>query len=95
MPQASERRASPRCGAIGNRSCILLAIPMGLRRIESRLINISREGALIATESPPPCETRVSVRVENPVKMDWVEAIIVRADCGRQVGVRFTDGSGR
>jgi hypothetical protein len=92
VPHPSERRAAPRCSAVQNRSTIEFATGQERRRIAARLINISREGALVATENPPPCATPISLRIENPVRTDWVDATIVRVDLNRQIGLRFNQG---
>ena len=39
-----ERRASPRCDTVANRSSIEFATSQGRRRIDARLVNISRDG---------------------------------------------------
>ena len=40
----------------------------------------------------PGPDTPVSLRMESPVKTDWVDATIVRVDPNRQIGLRFTQG---
>jgi hypothetical protein len=92
VSHSAERRAAPRCSAVQNQSRIEFATGQERRRIAAQLINISREGALVATETPPPCAMPISVRIESPVRTDWVDAITVRLDHQRQVGVRFIQG---
>ena len=92
MPHPSERRASPRCDAAQNRSGIGFATSQGGQRIDARLVNISREGALVATETPPPGATPICLRIESPVRTDWVDATIVCVDSNQQVGLRFARG---
>jgi PilZ domain len=87
-----ERRTSPRCDAVNNRSSIEFATPQGLRRIEARLVNISRDGAFVAASTQPPEATPISLRIESPVRTDWVDATIVRVDPNRLIGVHFARG---
>jgi hypothetical protein len=92
MPHSAERRAWPRCDAVKNRSRLQFATPQGGQRIEARLVNISRDGALVVAEIPPPHVTPIWLRIESPVKTDWVDATIVRLDQKRQIGLHFTRG---
>jgi PilZ domain len=87
-----ERRASPRCNAVKSWSRIEFTAPEGRRRIGARLVNISRGGALVVAGIPMPHETPVWLRIESPVKTDWVDATIVRLDQERHVGLHFTHG---
>ena len=54
MSKHHERRASPRCDAMKNQSRLEFILPSGRRRVEARLINISRDGALIVADESPP-----------------------------------------
>jgi len=54
------------------------------------LVNISRNGALIVAENPPPLATPTLLRIESPVKTDWADAIVVRLDQNRRIGLQFT-----
>jgi PilZ domain len=87
-----ERRTSPRCVAVENQSRLEFAVPDGSRRIEARLVNISRDGALIVTENPPPYAAPIWLRIESPVKTDWVEAMIVRLGQNREIALQFPRG---
>ena len=60
--------------------------------MEARLVNVSREGELMECKKLPGPDTPVSLRMESPVKTDWVDATIVRVDPNRQIGLRFTQG---
>jgi hypothetical protein len=53
MPHPAERRTWARCEAVKNRSSMEFATPRGRQRIEARLVNISRDGALVVAEPPP------------------------------------------
>jgi hypothetical protein len=46
----------------------------------------------MACEKLPVVSTPVSLRMESPVRTDWVDATVVRVDPSRQVGLRFTRG---
>ena len=92
MPHSAERRASPRCDAVKNQSRLQFTTPQGTPRIEASLVNISRGGALVASAISAPQVTAVWLRIESPVKTDWVKATIVRRDQEGQIGLRFTRG---
>ena len=64
----------------------------GRRRVDARLVNISRGGALLVTENRPPHEAAVWMRIESPVKTDWAEAMTVRLGQDREVGIKFPRG---
>jgi PilZ domain len=87
-----ERRSSPRCAAVKNQSRLEFAVPAGRRRTDARLVNISRDGALVVAENPPPDEAPVWLRVESPVRTDWVEAMIVRIGQDREIALQFPLG---
>jgi PilZ domain len=87
-----ERRSSPRCDAVRNRSSVELETPEGRQRIGATLVNLSRHGALIAIETTLHEAVPISLRIERPVKTDWVDARIVRVDPDRTIGVHFDDG---
>jgi len=92
MSNPAERRVAPRCEAVKNQSRLEFPVPDGSGRIEVRLVNISRDGALIVTENPPPDGAPMWLRIESPVRTDWVEAIIVRVGQNREIGLRFPRG---
>jgi PilZ domain len=87
-----ERRDSPRCGAVKNQSRLEFAVSEGRLRVEARLVNISRGGALLVAENPPPRQAPVWMRIESPVKTDWAEAMTVRIGQDQQVAVQFPRG---
>ena len=89
MSHPSERRASPRCAAVTNQSRLEFAVPDGRQRVEARLMNLSRDGALIVAEKAPPYEPPIWLRIESPVKTDWVEAKIVRIGQNREIALKF------
>jgi hypothetical protein len=93
VSNSRERRDSPRCNVVENQSRLEFAVPDGRHRVEARMVNISRGGALLVTRNPPACHVPVWIRIESPVKTDWAEAMTVRL--GRndeEVGVQFPRG---
>ena len=46
----------------------------------------------MACEKLPAISTPVSLRMESPIRTDWVDATVVRVEPSQQVGVRFTHG---
>jgi hypothetical protein len=89
MPDPDERRASPRCDVVKNRSSIEFAAPEGRRRIGGTLVNISRSGALVVADKQMLRAAPLSLRLESPVRTDWVDANVVRFDPNREIGLRF------
>jgi hypothetical protein len=87
-----ERRDSPRCKVVENQSRLEFAVPEGRRRVEAKMVNISRGGALLVTGNPPACHASVWIRIESPVKTDWAEATAVRLGRNEELGVQFPQG---
>jgi hypothetical protein len=84
-----ERRASPRCDVVKNQSRLEFHLPVGRRRVEARLINISRDGALIASGELPPCDETLRMRMESPLKTDWADAVTVRVGRDQDIAIQF------
>jgi PilZ domain len=87
-----ERRASTRCDVVKNRSSIQFEVPEGRRRIGATLINISRNGALVLAEKPMVRAAPLSIRIDSPVRTDWVDARVVRFNSNREIGLHFPQG---
>jgi hypothetical protein len=87
-----ERRDSPRCKVVENQSRLEFAAPEGRLRVEAKMVNISRGGALLVTQNAPACHASVWIRIESPVKTDWAEATTVRVGRNEEVGVQFPQG---
>ena len=85
MSHPSERRFSTRCDAVKNQSRMEFTVANGTRKTEAQLLNISRGGALIVADDRPPYAAPIWLRIEIPVKTDWVEAIIVRLGQERKI----------
>jgi hypothetical protein len=83
---------SPRCDVVKNRSSIQFGDPEGLRRIRATLINISRNGALVVADTPMLRPVPLSIRIDIPVRTDWVDAQVVRFDANREIGLHFLQG---
>jgi hypothetical protein len=92
MPLPRERRTSPRCDAVKNESRLEFAVPGGWRRTDARIVNVSRDGALVVSEHLAAEEATVWLRVESPAKSDWAEATIVRLGPDRHIALRFPRG---
>ena len=89
-PLADERRSSPRCDVVENRLSIEFTAPEGRRTIGATLVNISRGGALVLADKPMRRAAPLSLRIESPVRTDWMDAEVVRFDPSRQIGLQFT-----
>jgi PilZ domain len=87
-----ERRASPRCDVVKNRLSIEFPASEGRRRFGATLVNISRSGALVVAANHPAAPTPVSLRIESPVRTDWVDAKVVRFEPNREIGLHFPQG---
>jgi hypothetical protein len=87
-----ERRASTRCDVVKNRSSIQFEVPEGRRRVGATLINISRNGALVLAEKPMLRAAPLSIRIDSPVRTDWVDAKVVRFNPNREIGLHFPQG---
>jgi PilZ domain len=83
-----DRRTSPRWIAVANEITLELQTRTGNQRAKARLVNISREGALLLTDDVPPAGT-LWMRMESPARTDWVAAVPIRHGPSRQVAVRF------
>jgi hypothetical protein len=88
----NERRASPRCDVVKNRASVQFEAPEGRRRIGATLLNISRNGALVLAEKPMLRAAPLSIRIESPVRTDWVNAKFVRFDANREIALHFPQG---
>ena len=84
-----ERRASSRLIAVKNQAHLELATARGRGKVAARLVNISRDGALLATGEAWPLGEPLCVRLDNPVRTDWVAAVAVRLGRPGEVAVQF------
>jgi PilZ domain len=87
--QPDERRASPRCDVVKNRSSIHFEAPEGRRRIGATLINISRNGALVLAEKAMLRAVPLLIRIDSPVRTGWVDAKVIRFGSNREIGLQF------
>lgn len=83
-----DRRCSPRWNAVKNEMVLDLTARAGNRRAKARLVNISREGALLSVDEVPPIGA-LWMRMESPARTDWIRVEAVRIDRPGQVAVRF------
>ena len=63
---------------------------MGHRGTRVILLNNWSDGALILTEEEPTLGRPMWIRLEDPVKSDWLEAIPVRYGKSHEVEVHFS-----
>ena len=63
---------------------------MGHRGTRVILLNICSDGALLLMEAEPVLGRRMWIRLEDPVKSDWLEAIPVRYGKSHEVEVHFS-----
>src|SRR5262245_20588790 len=85
-----DRRGSPRWTAVKNEATLELQTAAGARRVKVRLVDVNREGALLATDEVSPPAGLFWIRMESPARTDWVGAIPIRFEPSRQLAVRFT-----
>jgi hypothetical protein len=79
------------CPATVNKPArIQLAEEMGYRRLRAILLNISSDGALVLMEEKPVLHGKLWIRLEKPMKTDWISAIPVRFDQFHEVEIRFS-----
>jgi hypothetical protein len=87
-----ERRASSRLIAVKNQAHLERATARGRRKVAARLVNISRDGALLATGEASPLGEPLCVRLDSPVRTDWVAAVAVRPGRPGEVALQFARG---
>jgi hypothetical protein len=83
----TDRRASPRYPAIANCLSIDRSDESADRRSSAHFLNVSRGGASFTTKCVPPLDRPFWLRVEHPVRTDWVTATVVWFDGAERVGV--------
>jgi hypothetical protein len=89
MIPARERRAAPRQTTPANRAWVQIMQWTGRRMVRARLINLSRDGALIRTEEPPRFAGKVWIRLAEAPEVGWLAAQAVRFEGSNEVGIRF------
>jgi diguanylate cyclase (GGDEF)-like protein len=82
-----DRRSSLRRPTIANQAHIEWLEKGKLRESEARLVDISRDGALLVTDAAPPLRTTVWVTIYKPSQANEVEASVVRHDPSNRVGL--------
>ena len=85
----SERRSAPRVPAVANRA--RFAWDEGGRPgvTRSRILDISRSGALLEAGGRPTMPGRVWLRLLGPAKSDWIAASVIRGVGDGGVAVAF------
>jgi hypothetical protein len=77
---------------VENRSSIEFAVTDGRRRIGATLVNISRGGALVLADKQMLRAAPLTLRIERPVRTDWVEARVVRFEPTCEIALHFPQG---
>lgn len=85
---ATERRRHTRYPARGSRACVEWWEEGSTRASVGQLKDISQGGAAFVAEGRPPDRQVVWVRLEEPVRSDWVQARVARID-GAEAGLEF------
>jgi hypothetical protein len=85
----ADRRASIRHPTVNNASCLEWWDGTTLYRSKSRLLDISDSGASLVTDSLPPSDRSIWLRLEQPVRTHWVTATVVWYGADGNVGVSF------
>src|SRR4051794_18328224 len=84
-----ERRAVPRHLAAENCASLVWWEGAKVRRSWTRLLDVSRDGALLAAAGPPSPDQSIWLRLDEPTETAWVSAKVVRRDASDNVGVSF------
>jgi hypothetical protein len=90
-PTTPDRRASPRHLAIANQARIEWLEQSEPRWSACRLVDVSRGGALLIADSPPPLYQAVWVRMDEPTWTDEVRATVIRHGESNRVGLSFPE----
>jgi hypothetical protein len=75
---APERRAAQRYLARDVRGWIGWYEGATFRELTAWIVNISAAGTLVATDTPPPADRAIWLRLDNPAVPDWAAARVVR-----------------
>jgi PilZ domain len=83
----ADRRASPRYPAVENGLNVERSEGSRVSRFSARLLDVSRDGASFKAKCLPPCDGPIWLRLQEPVRTDWVTARVVWVDAAERVGV--------
>jgi hypothetical protein len=89
MALAAERRSSPRFPSVENRVAVHITQDGQSRLARASLINISRTGALLYMSDKVTPHGTIYIRLEYPIKTNWIKGQVIRRKRGGQVGVQF------
>ena len=90
-PISQDRRASAREPAVANQVRVEWFEGGQTRGTAGRVVNISRGGAFLVADRPPPRGKTLRLRMVEPTGTDEVGANVVRHGESDRVGLSFTD----
>jgi len=91
MSKVIERRGAGRGAAVENQASLTVGRGERVRRDNARIKNIGPKGALIQVPEELPLHEPLWLRLERPVKTDWIEATPVRFGQRHDVGIMFRE----
>ncbi len=91
MTKTTERRGSARFPAVAHRIKVEWWEGLEAKSANAKLVNISRDGALLAMDTPPPVCQSVWLKLEDGSPMDWIGANVVRHDSRKGAGLLFPE----
>ncbi len=91
MAEMVERRVTVRESAIKNESSLSFGSDAGVHRITASIVNISSTGALIRVTQSLALDRPLRLRIDTPVKTDWVEVIPIRLGQQNTVAIMFRE----
>ena len=89
MIVTTERRSCPRFPTVENRVAVVITQDGQSRLARASLINISRTGALLYMHDKVAPNAIVYMRLEYPIKTNWIKGQVIRRRRGGQVGIQF------
>lgn len=84
-----ERRNSPRHPAVLNRAVIEIRSTGKLASFKATLVDISRTGALLRMPYKVSPNVIMHIRLEYPLKSDWIRGQVIRRTREGLVGIEF------
>src|SRR4051794_7957904 len=92
MTMTIERRLSPRYDAVTNIAVVQFEQEGRPQRVDAHLTNISRSGALLRLRDKVRLKSLIHIRLEYPVKTQWILAVAVRRTRTGEIGLAFVRG---
>jgi hypothetical protein len=82
-PAPEERRVAQRYPATEGRCWIGWQESGQFRQLAAWILNISVSGSLVATDTPPPLDRPIWLRLDDTTVPEWAEAKVLRIHAGR------------